>query len=93
MSFTEKIDVLDLLINILKEHEEKLDQLVERLEKAADALVPSNPLAYEDRLKQAFEKAYTKKPVDDTARHQLTAYLHAENEQRNLKEYLDERRR
>jgi CheY-like chemotaxis protein len=32
MSFTEKIDVLDLLINILREHEEKLDNLVERLE-------------------------------------------------------------
>lgn len=32
MSFTEKIDVLDLLINIIKEHEEKLDQLVERIE-------------------------------------------------------------
>jgi CheY-like chemotaxis protein len=32
LSFTEKIDVLDLLINILREHEEKLDELVERLE-------------------------------------------------------------
>ncbi|MBA7490042.1 hypothetical protein ES702_00576 [subsurface metagenome] len=32
MSFTEKIDVLELLINILREHEEKLDELVTRLE-------------------------------------------------------------
>jgi len=32
MSFTEKIDVLDLLINIIKEHEEKLDELIRRLE-------------------------------------------------------------
>jgi len=32
MSYTEKIDVLDLLVNILKEHEEKLDTLVTRLE-------------------------------------------------------------
>jgi len=32
MSYTEKIDVLDLIINILREHEEKLDELVERLE-------------------------------------------------------------
>ncbi|GAH95118.1 unnamed protein product [marine sediment metagenome] len=32
MSFTEKIDVLDLLINVLREHEEKLDELVERME-------------------------------------------------------------
>jgi len=32
MSYTEKIDVLDLLIKILKEHEEKMDELVTRLE-------------------------------------------------------------
>ncbi|HUV55131.1 MAG TPA: hypothetical protein VMW03_08000 [Candidatus Krumholzibacteriaceae bacterium] len=36
MSFTEKIDVLDLIINVIKEHEEKLDELVERLEKTCD---------------------------------------------------------
>lgn len=36
MSFTEKIDVLDLLINILREHEEKLDTLVERMENLFD---------------------------------------------------------
>jgi CheY-like chemotaxis protein len=38
MSFTEKIDVLDLLINILREHEEKLDELVERLEIVSDTV-------------------------------------------------------
>ena len=32
MSFSSKIDVLELLINIIKEHEEKMDNLVERLE-------------------------------------------------------------
>ena len=32
MSFTEKVDVLDLLINILREHEEKMGTLVERME-------------------------------------------------------------
>jgi hypothetical protein len=32
LSFTEKVDVLDLLINILREHEEKLDTLVGRME-------------------------------------------------------------
>jgi len=32
MSFTEKIDVLDMLITILREHEEKLDELVTRIE-------------------------------------------------------------
>ena len=37
MSFTEKIDVLDLIINVVKEHEEKLDELVERLEKICDS--------------------------------------------------------
>ncbi len=30
--FTEQIDVLDLLINILREHEEKLAKLIKRLE-------------------------------------------------------------
>jgi hypothetical protein len=32
VSFTEKVDVLDLLINTLREHEENLDRLVERME-------------------------------------------------------------
>ena len=36
MSFTEKVDVLDLLINILREHEENLDELVEKLTDALD---------------------------------------------------------
>jgi len=34
MSLTEKIDVLDLIIAVLREHEEALDDLVYRLEKA-----------------------------------------------------------
>jgi len=36
LSFTEKIDVLDLIINVVKEHEEKLDELLERLEVICD---------------------------------------------------------
>ncbi len=32
--FDEKIDVIDLIINVLKEHEKKLDELVSRLEEA-----------------------------------------------------------
>lgn len=32
MSFTEKIDVLELLINLLKEHEDKLDTIIEKME-------------------------------------------------------------
>jgi uncharacterized coiled-coil protein SlyX len=32
VSFTEKVDVLDLLINVLREHEENLDRLVARME-------------------------------------------------------------
>ena len=32
VSYTEKIDVLDLLINILQDHEAKLDELVSRLD-------------------------------------------------------------
>ena len=41
MSFTEKIDVLDMLITILREHEEKLDELVERAEIAVNTLEAS----------------------------------------------------
>lgn len=33
MSYTEKIDVLDLLINVIKEHEKKLDEITTSLEK------------------------------------------------------------
>ncbi len=36
MSFTEKIDVLELLINCLQEHEKTFDNLLDRLEKAVD---------------------------------------------------------
>jgi len=32
MSYTEKIDVLDMIIKILQEHEKKFDELVYRLE-------------------------------------------------------------
>ena len=32
--FDEKIDVIDLIINVLKDHEKKLDELVSRLEEA-----------------------------------------------------------
>ena len=33
MGFTEKIDVLDMIINVLKEHEKALDDVADRLEK------------------------------------------------------------
>ena len=32
MSTTEKIDVLDLIINVLKDHEKRLDELIGKLE-------------------------------------------------------------
>lgn len=38
MSYNEKIDVLDLILNILKEHEKKLDMLTDRIEAVADRL-------------------------------------------------------
>lgn len=34
MSYSQKIDALDMVINVLKEHEKALDRLVARLEKA-----------------------------------------------------------
>ena len=36
MSYVEKVDVLDLIIEVLKEHERKLDELTERLERVLD---------------------------------------------------------
>lgn len=38
MSFPEKIDVLDLIINVLNEHEKKMDLLVERMEYIVETL-------------------------------------------------------
>jgi len=34
MGFTEKIDVLDMIIEVLREHEKALDDLVDRMTKA-----------------------------------------------------------
>jgi len=36
VSYTEKMDVLDLIITVLKEHEKNLDDIARRLEKALD---------------------------------------------------------
>ena len=38
--FDEKIDVIDLIINVLKDHEKKLDELVSRLENTASIETP-----------------------------------------------------
>ena len=38
MDLTGKIDALDLVINVLQEHEKKLDYIVERLEVAAEIM-------------------------------------------------------
>lgn len=32
MTFTDKIDALDFIINILKDHEKKLSELIDRME-------------------------------------------------------------
>lgn len=39
--FDEKIDVIDLIINVLKEHEKTLDELVSRLEEAQSIRAPA----------------------------------------------------
>ena len=36
MGFEDKVDVIDLIINVLKEHEKTLDELVHRLEERVD---------------------------------------------------------
>lgn len=43
MSFTEKIDVLELIIKILNDHEKKFDNLVERLEIVTRTLENAGP--------------------------------------------------
>jgi CheY-like chemotaxis protein len=42
MEFTQKIDVLDLLIDLLKEHENRLDALIEKME-IIDQTINKNP--------------------------------------------------
>ena len=42
MAFTEKIDVLDLLIHLLRENEEKLESLIEKME-IIDKTINKNP--------------------------------------------------
>jgi len=53
MSYTEKIDVLDMIITILREHEEKIDELVSRLEAAVDKTVGPHPM--EDTVRRFYE--------------------------------------
>jgi len=61
MSFTEKIDVLDLIINVLNEHEKKMDLLVERLELIVD-IIEGNP-DLSKALHQREEEAVPEEPV------------------------------
>jgi CheY-like chemotaxis protein len=70
MSFPEKIDVLDLIINVLNEHEKKLDILVERMEDIIAVLEGhpdySNALKeYEAQIRLTQEKIYSILIVDD----------------------------
>jgi CheY-like chemotaxis protein len=70
MSFPEKIDVLDLIINVLNEHEKKMDVLVERMENIV-AVLEGHPdfgpiiTEYETRVKLAREKVFNVLIVDD----------------------------
>ena len=43
MSFTEKIDVLELLVELLMEHEKKMDEIVTPLELLTDQIEGSAP--------------------------------------------------
>ena len=66
MSFTEKIDVLDLLIQVLRDHEAKLDELVERLDNATRPI--GDYEVYKWHLKEAERelKEKARSQVDDT---------------------------
>jgi len=51
-NFTEKIDVLDLLIQVIQDHEAKLDECIERLE----AQAPKRPQVDDtDQMRRFYE--------------------------------------
>lgn len=50
MSLTEKMDVLDLIIETLKAHEKTLDELAFRLENGLNAKSPLRPPQKENEL-------------------------------------------
>jgi CheY-like chemotaxis protein len=70
MSFPEKIDVLDLIINVLNEHEKKMDILVERMENIVAVLVRHPDFSdalheYEIQTRIGQEKVFNVLIVDD----------------------------
>ncbi len=50
MNYSNKMDVLDLLIETLKEHEKTLDELAYRLENSLNAKSPLRPPQNENEL-------------------------------------------
>ena len=54
MSFPEKLDVLDLIINVLNEHEKRMDTLVERMEDIV-AILEGHPV-FSEALQEYEEK-------------------------------------
>jgi hypothetical protein len=65
MGFTEKVDVLDLLINCIKDSEKKLDDLVARIEEVSN-MVPVSGL-----LKPVGNSVYLLVPKEIAQRHGL----------------------
>jgi CheY-like chemotaxis protein len=67
MSFTEKIDVLELLINLLKEHDKKLDDLIGNME-VIEKTIKQNPILAKPIIEYdgtILEKSYQKILVVD----------------------------
>ena len=54
-NFTQRVDVLDLLIKVLEEHEKKLDELITRLETSVEA---SQPLDDTESMIRFYERKY-----------------------------------
>ena len=50
LNYTDKMDVLDLIIETLKEHEKTLDELAYRLENGLNAKSPLRPPQNENEL-------------------------------------------
>jgi DNA-binding transcriptional MerR regulator len=65
LSLNDKIDVIDLIINVLKEHENSLDNLVERLEVLNKDLEQSmNESSFYARSKNNSSEALNRKIVE-----------------------------
>jgi len=77
----EKLDAVDLIIAVLRDHEKTFDRLLEKLEKFTDRTVVEG-LSYGQSLKTVRAQAYTLQSLTDeavTKREAMERFIHALN--------------